>query len=279
MSSPPLVRKLAEHSARKNVLLTGNLGRRLAPDLRAHCERLVLSDLAASLPRLNDPAAVPCDLADAQAVVELVAGVDAIVHLGGVSVEGPFEPILQANIRGVFNLYEAARVHGVKRVVYASSNHVTGCYAQTDHITAQDPVRPDGYYGVSKQFGEGLSRMYFDRYGIETVCLRIGTAELEPGDYRALSSWISPGDLSRLVIAALTAPDVGWTVAYGVSANTASWWDSSEGWARIGYTPQDNAEAWRERVQHKVQPEGSLKAKMQGGVFLGEGPYPFPPVK
>ena len=276
-----LPRNMNSHEvAHKTVLLTGaagTLGRRLAPDLRARCERLVVSDLAHSLAGVDDPQGVPCDLSDAHAVHALLHGVDAVVHLGGVSVEAPFEPVLQANILGLFNLYEAARLHGVKRVVYASSNHVTGCYAQGECISAEDPARPDGYYGVSKLFGEGLSRMYFDRYAIETVCLRIGTATLTPPDRRSLSTWISPGDLSRLVIAALTAPDVGWTVAYGVSANTASWWDSREGWARIGFMPQDNAEGWRDQVQHLVQPAGSLTATMQGGVFLDEGPYPFPP--
>src|SRR5262245_26399508 len=140
------------------------------------------------------------DLADGAAVHELLRDVDAVVHLGGVSVEGPFEPILQANIVGMFHLYEAARRHGVKRIVYASSNHVTGFYRQDEVIDATMPMRPDGYYGLSKAFGENLARFYFDRYGIESVCLRIGSAFPEPKDRRMLATWLSYDDLERLVL-------------------------------------------------------------------------------
>src|SRR5690606_8985578 len=117
-----------------------------------------------------------------------------------------FQPILQANIVGMYNLYEAARRHGVKRIVFASSNHVTGYYRQGETIDATVPVRPDGLYGVSKAFGENLSRFYFDRYGIETACVRIGSSFPEPKDRRMLASWLSYDDLHRLVTACLTTP-------------------------------------------------------------------------
>ena len=142
---------------------------------------------------------VQAALEDRAAVHALLEGIDAVVHLGGISTEQPFEPILQANIVGVYNLYEAARQHGVKRIVFASSNHVTGFYRQDEVIDATMPVRPDGYYGVSKAFGENLSRFYFDRYGIETVCLRIGSSFPEPKDRRMLATWLSYDDLERLV--------------------------------------------------------------------------------
>src|SRR5204863_9840105 len=115
-----------------------------------------------------------CHLADRVAVMRLGEGGDGVVHFGCISVEAAFDSIMQSNILGTYNLYEAARKHGVKRVVFASSNHVTGYYRQSERIDADDPVRPDGLYGVSKCFGENLSRFYFDRHGIETVCLRIG---------------------------------------------------------------------------------------------------------
>jgi uronate dehydrogenase len=257
------------------VLLTGAagaLGRALAAPLQAGCVRLIRSDLAAALDALGDASAQPCDLADPRAVHALLAGVQAVVHLGGVSVEGPFEPILQANIRGVHNLYEAARRQGVRRIVLASSNHVTGAYRQDETITPQDPPRPDGNYGVSKLFAEGLASLYWDRHGIETVCLRIGSATPEPIDRRSLASWLSPRDLARLVHCALTAPAVGCLLAYGVSANPRSWWDSRAAWAKLGYEPQDSAEPYADRVGHIVLPAGPQRDR-QGGSFWGLGPF------
>jgi len=270
------------HEPFKRLLLTGaagTLGRALAPALRGVSEQLVRSDLAAPLAAHGLTDAVPCDLADAAAVQSLLAGVDAVVHLGGISVEGPFEPILQANIRGLFNLYEAARLAGTRRIVFASSNHVTGCYEQDRTISPDDPVRPDGYYGVSKLFGEGLAHMYFDRYGIETVCLRIGTAVPEPADRRELATWISLADLARLVIASLRAPGVGCTIAYGMSGNPRGWWDTKAAWDRLGFAPQDSSEPFAEKVQHIVFDPQTPMAQMQGGRFLGIGPFEFPPTQ
>jgi uronate dehydrogenase len=160
----------------EKLLLTGaagGLGKALRDRLKANCSTLRLSDVQAFGEAVNGEEIILADLADAAAVDTMVQGVEAIVHLGGMSVEGPFGPILQANILGAYNLYEAARKHGVKRVIFASSNHVTGFYRQDETITADHPARPDGMYGLSKAFGEDLSRFYFDRYGIETACVRI----------------------------------------------------------------------------------------------------------
>ncbi len=261
------------------LLLTGaagTLGRALADPLRPLCRTLRRSDLAAPLATLNDPAAVACDLADAGAVRQLLHGVQAVVHLGGISVEGPWEPILQANIRGLHNLYEAARRQGTRRIVFASSNHVTGCYEQTQRISPTDPPRPDGNYGLSKLFGEGIARLYWDRYGIETVCLRIGTALPAPPDRRGLSTWISLRDLAALVTAALTKPGVGFLVAYGMSGNPRAWWDTQAAWSQLGFVPQDNAEDHAAAAEARVQPPGSVAARLQGGVFLDRGPYDDP---
>lgn len=267
----------------QHLLLTGaagTLGRALTPPLQALAKRLSVSDLQAALALTPLPAGVhatPCDLADADAVHQLLHGVDAVVHLGGVSVEGPFEPILQANIRGLHNLYEAARRQGVRRMVFASSNHVTGCYPRSQVLTPQDPPRPDGNYGLSKLFGEGLASLYWDRFGIETVCLRIGTATPTPPDQRALSTWISLPDLAELVRCALKAPDVGFLVAYGMSGNTRAFWDTHTAWARLGFVPRNNAEHHAPRVQDLQQPTGPQR-DLQGGSFLGMGPYDKPSV-
>ena len=263
-------------NALHQIVLTGcagTLGRVLEPALRAACDRLVCSDLAGPLAAHGPADGVACDLADATAVQALLRGAGAVVHFGGVSVEGPFEPILQANIRGLVNLYEAARLSGTRRIVFASSNHVTGCYAQGEPLRTSDSARPDGYYGLSKLFGEGLASLYHDRCGIESVCLRIGTALPEPVDRRSLSTWLSPADLVRLVHAALTAPQVGCLVAYGTSNNPRSWWDSRLAWARLNYQPQDSAEDWADRVGHITAPEGSPMQTLQGGSFLGLGEF------
>ena len=161
------------------LLLTGaagGLGRELRARLKAHCGVLRVSDIADLGAAAPGEELAPAALEQPDAVLALLAGVDAVVHLGGVSVEGPFGPILQANIVGAYNLYEAARKHGVRRIVFASSNHVTGFYRQDEVIDTRMPMRPDGYYGISKAFGENLAQFYFDRYGIETVSLRIGSS-------------------------------------------------------------------------------------------------------
>ena len=159
----------------ERLLLTGaagGLGRVLRPRLKRLCRVLRASDIAAMDPAGDGEEVVVAPLEDAAAVQAIVAGVQAIVHLGGVSTEGPFEPILRANIVGLHNLYEAARRHDVGRVVFASSNHVTGFYRQDEVVSPLEPMRPDGHYGLSKA-SQNLSRFYFDRYGSETVCLRI----------------------------------------------------------------------------------------------------------
>lgn len=261
----------------KRLLLTGaagTLGRELRPRLKAHCEVLRVSDRldlgAASAGEETMPAA----LEDASAVLALLDGVDAVVHLGGVSVEGPFEPILQANIVGVYHLYEAARKQRVRRIVFASSNHVTGYYRQDEVIDARAPMRPDGHYGVSKAFGENLAQFYFDRHGIETVSLRIGSALPEPKDRRMLATWLSFDDLERLVVASLSAPVVGHSVIYGMSDNATRWWDNRCA-RHIGYRPQDSSERFRAVVQARqpaLDPDDPV-TRYQGGAFVTRGPY------
>jgi len=212
-------------------------------------------------------------LEDRAAVLDLLEGIDAVVHLGGVSTEQPFDQIVQANIIGVYNLYEAARKHGVKRIVFASSNHVTGFYRQDEVIAPTMPVRPDGHYGISKAYGENLSRFYFDRYGIETACLRIGSSFPEPKDRRMLATWLSYDDLERLVVACLTAPVVGHSIVYGLSDNTTSWWDNTTA-RHLGYRPQDSSEPFRaakEAAQPKLDPTDPVVV-FQGGAFVRIGP-------
>ena len=261
----------------EKLLLTGaagGLGKALRERLKANCTVLRLSDRADFGPAAAGEEVVLADLADAEAVDSMVMGVDAIVHLGGVSVEGPFTPILQANILGVFNLYEAARKHGVKRVIFASSNHVTGFYRQSETITADHAPRPDGLYGVSKAFGEDLSRLYFDRYGIETACVRIGSSFPEPRDRRMLATWLSFDDLHRLLTACLSTPVLGHSIVFGMSDNAVSWWDNSRA-RHIGYVPKDSSDVFRDAVYAKTTAPDLADpvAIYQGGGFVKAGPF------
>jgi uronate dehydrogenase len=261
----------------ERLLLTGaagGLGRVLRPRLKTHCRTLRVSDIADLGTASDGEEVAPVRLEDRTAVLALLEGVEAVVHLGGVSTEQPFDVILPANIVGAYNLYEAARRNGVRRVVFASSNHVTGFYRQDEVIDATMPMRPDGYYGLSKAFGENLAQFYWDRWGIETVSIRIGSSFPEPKDRRMLATWLSYDDLERLVVAALTAPVVRHTVVYGMSDNTTSWWDNTAA-RHLGWRPQDSSEpfrASREAQQPRVDTSDPA-AVYQGGGFVKQGPF------
>ena len=268
---------MSDQQQHSRLLLTGaagGLGKVLRSRLTAFARILRVSDRADLGPAGVGEEVVVCDLADKTAVHHLVDGVDAVVHFGGISIEDRFDPILQSNIVGVFNLYEAVRKHGVKRVVFASSNHVTGFYKQSDKIDTDAPMRPDGLYGVSKCFGENLSRFYFDRYGIETVCLRIGSSFPVVKDRRMLATYLSYDDLVELVRCALFAPNAGHTIIFGTSDNSVTWWDNSKA-AHLGFKPKDASDVQRERVEAANPPLASDNPArvFQGGAFVCAGPF------
>ena len=261
----------------KRLLLTGangNLGRELRPRLKAYCDTLRLSHRSEMGAAVAGEEIVIADLADADAMLGLLKDVDAVVHMGGVSTEQPWGPILAGNIIGAYNLYEAARKYGVRRIVFASSNHVTGFYRQDEVIDPRDPVRPDGLYGLSKAFGENLAQLYWDRYRIETVSLRIGSAFAVPKDRRMLATWMSFDDTERLVVAALTAPVVGHSVIYGMSDNSASWWDNTPA-KHLGYRPKDSSDVFRAEVEARVPvlDVNDPAVTYQGGAFVRTGPF------
>lgn len=259
------------------LLLTGAagaLGQVLRKKLKANCAVLRVSDMRPLGDAGPDEEVVLADLADAATVNAMVEGVNAIVHLGGISIEAPFEAILQGNILGLVNLYEAARKHGVKRILFASSNHVTGFYRQGQTIDADAAPRPDTLYGVSKAFGEDLSRMYFERFGIETACLRIGSCLPEPIDRRMLATWLSHDDLHRLVSACLSTPVLGHSIIFGMSNNQVTWWDNRCA-RHIGFHPQDSSDVFREAIfARTAAPDLSDAAvQFQGGGFVHQGPF------
>lgn len=252
------------------TLLTGASGRMatvLRPALRARYGGLTLlsrdeiHDLDPS-ERLH-----VADLGDLDATVEAARGVDAIVHLGGIADEAPFDAILHSNIIGTYNVFEAARRQRVKRVLFASSNHVTGFYRCSDEVNVADPLRPDSLYGTSKVFGEALGRLYHDKWGIEVVSLRIGSFRAAPEDERQLSTWLSHRDSITLVTRALEARDVGYLAIYGVSANTRSWWRLGAEAERLGWRPVDDAEHFAARLG-AAPADATDHACRQGGVYV-----------
>jgi uronate dehydrogenase len=261
----------------QRLLLTGaagGLGRVLRPRLKRYCESLRLTDIAPLDAAQAGEECVQMDLADAAAAQKLLHGVDAVVHLGGVSTEQAWEPILAGNIVGLYNLYEAARKNGVKRVIFASSNHVMGFWRQDQVVDADSAPRPDGLYGLSKAFGEDVARLYWDRFGIETLVVRIGSSFPEPANRRMLATWLSYDDLERLVVAGLTAPVVGWSVIYGISDNATAFYDNTKA-RHIGYRPRDSADAYRQKVE-AAQPVIDLNDPtkiFQGGAFVRAGHF------
>ena len=254
----------------KTVLITGaagDVGTYLRRELAGRY-RLRLSDLKPVADLVPGEEFVRADIAEREALDAVVRGVDAIVHLGGFSVEGPWETILQANIIGLHNVYEAARANGVKRILFATSNHAVGFYRRDETIDHNVYPRPDSRYGVSKVFGEALGSLYADKYGMEIFNIRIGNVNPRPVDKRRLSLWISPRDLAQLVTIGIEHPDVRFEIVYGVSGNQRSWYDNSNA-ARLGYHPQDDSEAWAAEVLANEKPAADRRTEeYQGGMFV-----------
>jgi uronate dehydrogenase len=255
----------------QTVLVTGasgGIGTRLRQLLKGVYSNVWLSDLAPPGDLGSDETFMAADLAVMADVERAVAGVDGIVHLGGFSVEGPWETILQANIIGCYNLFEAARRQGVERVVFASSNHVVGFYPRQRRIGVDAAVRPDSRYGASKAFGEALAALYAFKHGLRVTCIRIGNFGDVPADRRRLSIWISPQDLVQLIRIGLEHPDVRHEIFFGASDNARSWWDNSAAF-RLGYRPQGRAE---EHSAQALAADAKLKPDPVGEWYQG-GPY------
>ncbi|UED83524.1 NAD-dependent epimerase/dehydratase family protein [Streptomyces profundus] len=274
----PVERDAEQTGAPSTVLLTGASGivgtlmRELLP---AHGHRIRSLDM---VPVPDEPDAIVADLADRAALREAVRGTDAILHLAGISLESSFEKILRANIEGTYNLYEAAREEGVRRIVFASSNHAVGMTPWPRPGDAPVPVdvphRPDTFYGLSKCFGEDLAQLYWDKYGIETVSIRIGSCFPKINSARMLSVWLSPADGARLFHAALSAPDVGHTVVYGSSDNTRRVWDLAPAEA-LGYVSEDDSEVFAAEV---IAAHGELDTAKPDQAHLGGAFVTDPPI-
>ena len=264
------------------VLITGasgGIGRSLRESLRGIYPILRLSDRAPLEAARAAEEVDRADLSDKTAVERMVADVDGIVHLGGISGEDRWEAILQSNIVGTYNLFEAARHAGVRRIVVATSNHAVGFYPRDQRIDHRVVPRPDSRYGVSKAFAEALASLYADKHGIGFLCTRIGNFGPKPIDKRRLSIGISPRDYAQLVRIGLEHPDIRFEIVYGVSNNRRSWYDNANA-ARLGYRPQDESEPFAAAVlaAEAGQPTDPIAERYQGGSFCAaEYSAPTPP--
>lgn len=260
------------------IVLTGAagaLGTALRGPLAALCRELVSTDLrdAPATALLPNETYVQADLADKTAIAALMEGAEIVVHFGAIVDEAPFEQILGPNIIGSYNIWETAANTGARRIVYASSIHAVGLHETTAGIDNAAPHRPDTFYGLAKCFTEDLGRMYWEKRGIESAHLRILSCTPEPQNLRALGTWLSYRDMVQLVLRAIEAPAIGFTVAYGVSNNDRAP-VSNANTPFLGYRPQDNAEDWADRIRAK-----SLTPAADDMVFtrLG-GPFAVTPL-
>jgi uronate dehydrogenase len=255
----------------EKILVTGaagGIGTRMRKLLPAVYKDIRWSDIRKPDDLAANEEFMAADLADHGAVEKIVAGVEGIVHFGGFSVEGPWDAIHQANIIGCYNLFEAAYRAGVKRVVFASSNHAVGFYPRDKRIGVDVTTRPDSRYGVSKAFGEALGALYADKHGLRVTCLRIGNFGDAPLDKRRLAIWLKPEDMVQLIRIGLEHRDIHFEIFYGVSDNADSWWDNSNA-RRFGYKPQGKAEQFRDQAmaaQAKLPPD-PLGDRYQGGPY------------
>jgi uronate dehydrogenase len=257
----------------QKILITGaagDVGTRLRKLLKG-VYSLRVSDIRKPADLGADDEFVAADLGDYEQTKQITAGIDGIVHLGGYSVEGPWETIHKSNIVGCYNLFEAAYRSGVKRIVFASSNHAVGFYPRDRKIGVDVTLRPDSRYGVSKAFGEAVGALYADKHGLRVTCIRIGNVNDKPLDKRRLSIWVKPEDLAQLIRIGLEHPDIRFEIFYGVSDNEAGWWDNSNA-RRFGYRPQFRSEDFRDEAmaaQAKL-PSDPVGDRFQGGPFCSD---------
>lgn len=239
------------------IVLTGaagRLGSYLREPLAKLADQLVSSDLKDDIGKLYDGERyVKAELANLSEIESLLEGADMVVHFGAIGDEAPFDDILQSNIVGAYNIWEAAYRNKVRRVVYASSIHTVGMHKKTDFIGTDAPHRPDTYYGLAKCFAEDLASLYWDKRGVESACMRILSCA-QVNNARAVGTWLSYDDLIHLVTQAINTPVTGFTVVYGVSNNDRAPVDNAKA-SYLGYRPQDNAEQFAAEILGNEPPQ------------------------
>lgn len=255
----------------KKIVLTGaagRLGSYLREPLAKMARELVSTDIAEDVGKLYpNETFIPADLGDLAAMSRVIEGADVVVHFGAIGDEAAFDDILHSNIIGAYNVWEAAKRHGVKRIVYASSIHAVGMYPKNENIGTDVPHRPDSYYGLAKCFAEDLGRLYYEKCGIESVHLRIYSCA-SVNSSRGLGAWLSYDDLIQLVTKSIDSPVTGFAIAYGVSNNDRSPIDNSSS-RFLGYRPKDNAEVYAAEVLASEDPIDPLDPRHNrlGGPF------------
>lgn len=255
----------------KRLLLTGaagEIGSVLRPALRGVAEALRWHDIRPIENTAPGEEIKMGDLTVPGIAEAAMKDVDCVIHLAGIPREtgGTPDQILMTNTVGTHRVYEAARQAGVKRFIFASSNHVIGFYRADKPVGPDVLLRPDGYYGLSKVFGEHMGRLYADKHGMEVACLRIGAFRAKPGNARELGGWISHRDMAQLARRCVEAPAFHFLVLYGVSNNKrALWGGDAKARAHIGYKPEDNGEDYATELEGKATPGGEIAQIFHGG--------------
>jgi uronate dehydrogenase len=232
---------------------------------------LRLSDMADLGAAGSGEEVVQADLRDPSTLDGLLEGVDGLIHLGGLSTEHDWDDILPINIDATYRVFERAHAAGVRRIVFASSNHAIGFHPRGERLTGDERPRPDSRYGLSKVFGEALGQYFADNYGLEVLTIRIGWCWNTPDTPRALATWVSIRDLTNLCRVGLETPDLHHEIVWGVSDNATAWWDNTTAF-RLGFKPQDSSDGWAAAVAAKaVKEEGdAVSLGVQGGVFASK---------
>ena len=253
----------------KKILVTGasgHLGGMLFNSLATiGYKNLVGTDLKKKNIKKNQKFII-ANLKNFQSTLKITKRVYAIVHFGAIPVEDTQLNILKNNIIGTYNLFEAARINKVKRIIFASSNHAIGFHRRTSRLNEHSTQRPDSHYGLSKAFGENLSRLYADKFNIKSMCIRIGSCLKTPKDLRHLSTWISYRDLTQLIDIGIKHKSIHYEIVYGASKNKKSWWDNSRAY-KLGYRPKDKADKFNFKLLSKNEHKHKMALLFQGGVF------------
>jgi uronate dehydrogenase len=254
------------------VLLTGAsgaLGRVLTKGLAKAGIALRLTDIAPFPDELPPGAAFTrADIEDGVALLRLAEGCGAILHFGGAASDRPFEEVIGPNVRGLFHVFEAARRESA-RVMFASSNHAIGFHERSERLDADCAYRPDSYYGLSKAYGELMGRLYWDKHGVESVSVRIGSCFPEPVDARMLATWLSYADLVRLAERCVAAERTGCAMIWGASANARGFWGRDDR-DLLGWAPLDSADPFTERLADVVTDDPAAE-RHQGGAYAATG--------
>ena len=253
------------------IVLTGaggRLGSYLREPLAKLSDELVSSDIVDGIGKLYDGESyVRADLSNFDDIHALLKGADMVVHFGAYVDEADFNTILGPNIIGAYNIWESASQHKVRRVIYASSIHAVGMHSKMDFIGTDAPHRPDTFYGLAKCFSEDLASLYWDKRGVESVCMRILSCA-QVNNARALGSWLSYDDLIQLVTQSISTPTTGFCVVYGVSNNDRATVNNANA-SFLGYRPNDNAEQFAAEVlaEEPLQDVTDPRHIYQGGPF------------